>query len=77
MPNSITYVTHTSNLNDLWLQEKIPKYFVWLKKIRSHAQNMMTILSLSQHNRGGGKGELYDPLMSMKIFTLVMNKILI
>jgi hypothetical protein len=44
---------------------------VCLKKIKLHAQNILTIL-VSIVNRIGG--EQYDHLMSTGIFTLIMNE---
>ena len=46
---------------------------ICLKEIGLHAQNMITILSLSQHDWG----DLYDHLLSTKIFTLIIYKIII
>ena len=44
------------------------------KEIRLHAQNMLTILGLMVNMT---RGDLYDHLMSTRIFTLIMNKIFI
>jgi hypothetical protein len=45
-----------------------------LKEIRLHAHNMLTILGSMVNTTGG---DLYDRLMSMRIFTLIINKIFI
>ena len=47
-----------------------------IKETRLCAQNMITILG-SIVNIIWGLGDLYDHLMSMRIFTLKMNKIFI
>ena len=77
VPNLITYLTCTPIFE--W-------YLVWcgykneykkdmcLKEIGLHAQNMITIVSLTINMIGG---DLYDHLLSTKIFTLIINKIII
>ena len=49
---------------------------MWLKEIISHAQNTITILGSIINIMEGG-GVLYDCLLSMRTFTLIMNKIFI
>lgn len=54
-----------------WLREHIPEGHM-LNETRLHAQNTITILSTKlngQHRRD----VLYDHLMSMSIFPLIMN----
>ena len=48
---------------------------VWLKKIELRAQIMIIIPGSIVNIIGGG--DLYDYLMSMRIFTVIMNKIFI
>ena len=50
------------------------KDIMCLKEIGPHAQNMLTILGSIVNII---LGDLYDHLMSMRIFTLMMNKIFI
>ena len=45
------------------------------KEIGLCAQNMLTFLGSIVNMVGSGWGELYDYLMSTKIFSLIMNKI--
>jgi hypothetical protein len=48
-----------------------------LKEIGLHAHNMLFILVSTIDMIMGRGGDLYDHLMSMTIFTLIMHKIII
>ena len=50
---------------------------MFLKEIGIHAQNKIIILDLTINIGGGGQRDLYDHLMVMIIFTLIMNNIFI
>ena len=52
------------------LQEQILKNNVF---IRDCAQNKITVLGSIVNKIGGGRGALYDRLISTRIFTLIMN----
>ena len=75
VPISITYLNWTSFFK--WYvvmcgSKNGHKKYMYLKEIGLRAQYMMTILGSIVNIIG--RGNLYDHLMSTRIFTLIMNK---
>jgi hypothetical protein len=65
------FIVYLSGMWLVGLREWTPKRHLF-KEIGLHAQNMMVILGLENQHHGGG---LYDHLLSMRIFTLILSKI--
>ena len=80
MTNSATYLKPTPicewDVVRCGSKNGYQKDIMWLEEIGLCAQNLITILG-SMVNISLGEGELYDHLMSRRIFTLIMNKIFI
>ena len=77
MPNWLLILIAHLHLSDMTRRGSKNGYQndMCVEEIALHVQNMIIILGLKgQHNWGGP--DLYDRLMSTRIFTLTMSKIL-